>query len=118
DQLADRDRLRGAFDTRFRALDESELPAGLDRFQQQAVDILRSDRVRKAFDVSAETEAVRESYGQTPFARGALTARRLIEAGARFVTVGLGGWDTHAGNFRTLRQQLLPELDRVLAALV
>jgi uncharacterized protein (DUF1501 family) len=42
----------------------------------------------------------------------------LIEAGARFVTVGLNGWDTHGGNFRTLRQQLLPELDGALAALV
>jgi hypothetical protein len=117
-QLADRDRLRGTFDTRFRSLDQADLPAGLDRFQQQAVDILRSDRVRKAFDTSGEPSAVRESYGPTPFGRCALTARRLIEAGARFVTVGLPGWDTHAGNFRTLRQQLLPQLDRVLAALV
>jgi hypothetical protein len=118
DQLAARDQLRGTFDTRFRSLDEADLPAGLDRFQQQAVDILRSDRVRKAFDTSAEPAAVRESYGTTPFGRCALTARRLVEAGARFVTVGLPGWDTHGGNFRTLSQQLLPQLDRVLAALV
>jgi uncharacterized protein (DUF1501 family) len=117
-QLADRDALRGAFDARFRSLDESDLPAGLDRFQQQAVDILRSDRVRQAFDVSKETDAARESYGRGGFAHSALTARRLIEAGVRFVTVGLTGWDTHAGNFRTLRQQLLPQLDRALAALV
>ena len=118
EQLADRDRLRATLDTRFRSLDDADLPAGLDRFQQQAVDILRSDRVRKAFDLSTEPEAVRGSYGRSGFGRGALTARRLVEAGARFVTVGLGGWDTHGGNFRILRQQLLPELDTVLAALI
>ncbi len=118
EQFADRTRLRGALDTKFRALNQADLPAALDGFQQQAVDILGSDRVRKAFDLSSEKEAVRERYGSTAFGRCALTARRLIEAGARCVTVGLNGWDTHGGNFRTLRQQLLPELDRVLAALV
>lgn len=118
EQLANRDRLRAEFDTKFRSLDEADLPAGLDRFQQQAVDILRSDRVRKAFDVSAEKAVVRDRYGVSPLGRCALTGRRLIEAGARFVTVGLGGWDTHGGNFRTLRQRLLPELDRVLNALL
>jgi hypothetical protein len=118
DQLADRDRLRGAFDTRFRTLDESDLPAGLDKFQQQAVDILRSDRVRRAFDLSGENAKTKESYGETPLARATLTARRLIDAGARFVTVGLNGWDTHGGNFRTLRQQLLPNVDRALGSLV
>jgi hypothetical protein len=118
EQLDDRDRLRASFDKKFRDLDADDVPAGLEQFQRQAVDILRSDRVRKAFDLSAEKEKVREDYGASPLGRCALTARRLIEAGARFVTVGLGGWDTHGGNFRTLRQQLLPELDRVLAALV
>src|SRR5262249_26460975 len=52
------------------------------------------------------------------FGAGALTARRLVEAGARFVTLGFGGWDTHAGNFRTLRTQLLPQLDQPLSALI
>lgn len=117
-QLADRDALRADLDGKFKSLDEADLPAGLDRFQQQAVDILRSDRVRKAFDVGSETAEVREKYGAGGFGANALAARRLVEAGARFVTVGLGGWDTHAGNFRTLSQQLLPQLDRVLAALV
>src|SRR5207249_130739 len=47
-----------------------------------------------------------------------LAARRPIEAGVRFVTIGLGGWDTHLGNFRTLRFQLLPQLDQALSALI
>jgi hypothetical protein len=117
-QLEGRDRLRARFDARFRALDEADVPASLDRFQQQALDILRSDRTRQAFDLERESASVRESYGQTPLGQGLLTARRLIEAGARFVTVGLGGWDTHGNNFGTLRNQLLPQVDRALAALV
>ncbi|HEV3118378.1 MAG TPA: DUF1501 domain-containing protein [Gemmataceae bacterium] len=118
DQLAARKKLRDRFDARFKALDEADLPASLDRFQQQALDILRSDKTRRAFDLAKETDARRESYGRTPFGQSVLTARRLIEAGARFVTVGLGGWDTHAANFRTLQNQLLPQLDRALSALI
>jgi hypothetical protein len=117
-QLESRERLRNEFDARFRALDDADVPASLDRFQQQALDILRSNRTRQAFDLEREPQAVRESYGQSPFGQSVLTARRLIEAGARFVTVGLGGWDTHGNNFRTLQTQLLPQLDRALAALV
>jgi hypothetical protein len=118
EQLADRKALRDRFDARFRDLDAADVPASLDRFQQQALDILRSDRTRQAFDLEREQPAVRESYGRFGFGRSVLAARRLIEAGARFVTVGLGGWDTHAGNFRTLRQQLLPQLDQALSALI
>jgi hypothetical protein len=117
-QLEDRRKLRDAFDARFKALDAAEVPASLDRFQQQAIDILRSDRTRKAFDLEKEKPALRDAFGRTPFGQSVLTARRLVEAGARFVTVGLGGWDTHGGNFRILQTQLLPQLDRALAALV
>jgi hypothetical protein len=116
--LADRTKLRDAFDARFRALDDAELPATLDRFQQQALDILRSERTRAAFDLDREPEPVRATYGRSAFGQGALAARRLIEAGVRFVTVSLGGWDTHAGNFGALRNGLLPQLDETLAALI
>jgi Protein of unknown function (DUF1501) len=118
DDLAQRDQLRNSFDASFRALDRAELPASLDRFHQQALDILRSDKTRKAFDLDQEASTVRDTYGRTPLGQGTLVARRLIEAGVRFVTVGLGGWDTHAGNFRTLRGFLLPQLDQALAALI
>jgi hypothetical protein len=116
-ELADRERLRGAFDARFKALDRVALPASLDRFHQQALDILRSDKTRKAFDREQEPPAVREAYGRSRLGQSALTARRLIEAGARFVTIGVGGWDTHANNFQALRT-LLPPVDAALAALV
>src|SRR5262249_31371995 len=84
---SNRARLRARFDARFKALDQSEVPASLDRFHQQALDILRSDRTRKAFDVMKEKAEVRERYGRLPFGQSVLAARRLVEAGVRFVTV-------------------------------
>jgi hypothetical protein len=117
-QLESRRRLQNRFDAQFRELDDADVPASPDRFQQQALDILRSDRTRRAFDVEQEPRTVRESYGQTPFGQSMLAARRLIEAGTRFVTVGLGGWDTHGNNFGTLRTQLLPQVDSALSTLI
>lgn len=118
DELADRDRLRNTFDAAFKALDQTEVPASLDKFHQQALDILRSDKTRQAFNLDKEPRKLRETYGPRPFGESALVARRLIEAGVRFVTIGLGGWDTHANNFQVLRGNLLPQLDAVLAALI
>ena len=117
-ELEDRDALRGRFDRGLRALDSSAVMQGLDRFHHQAAEVLHSDRVRAALDLSREPEALRDDYGRTVLGQGALAARRLIEAGARFVTLGFGGWDTHADNFRALRDRLLPSLDTALAALV
>ena len=118
DDLGRRDKLRDTFDAAFRELDRSDLPASLDKFHQQALDILRSDRTRKAFNLDQEPPPVRDRYGPAPLGQSALAARRLIEAGVRFVTIGLGGWDTHAANFRTLSGFLLPQLDQALAALI
>ncbi|MBO0698758.1 MAG: DUF1501 domain-containing protein, partial [Zavarzinella sp.] len=100
EELEKRDKLLKGFDKGLRELDEKgNIVEGLDAFHQQALDILRSDRTKKAFDLAKETNEVRESYGQTPFGQGCLAARKLIEAGVRFVTISTGGWDTHAQNF-------------------
>ena len=88
-ELEARDALRARFDRGLRALDSSEAMAGLDRFHRQAVEILHSDRVRAALDLTREPDALRDDYGRTPLGQGALAARRLIEAGARFVTPGV-----------------------------
>jgi hypothetical protein len=117
-QFESREALRDSFDGGLRALDSTEVMASLDRFHRQAAEILRSDRVRAALDLSREPEALRDDYGRSPLGQGALAARRLIEAGARFVTLGFGGWDTHNDNFRTLRTRLLPPLDRAVSALI
>jgi uncharacterized protein (DUF1501 family) len=119
EDLANRDKLMAEFDETFRAADRGgDLVDGMDAFHRQALEILRSDRTKKAFDLSREPDAARERYGANPFGQGALVARRLVEAGVRFVTLSLGGWDTHAKNFEALSQRLLPQLDQTLSALV
>ncbi len=119
DQLENREKLLAGFDRGFEALDKSaDLADGLDAFHKQALDILRSDRTKQAFNVNEEKNEVRQRYGTTPFGQGALAARRLVEAGVRFVTISLGGWDTHNGNFNSLKTRLLPQLDQVLSALI
>jgi hypothetical protein len=119
EELANRDQLLKSFDDHFKALDKSaDLADGLDAFHKQALDILRSDKTQKAFDLNQESQALRDRYGATPFGQAVLTARRLVEAGVRFVTVSLGGWDTHGKNFEALSKRLLPQLDQTLSALV
>jgi hypothetical protein len=116
ERLGERRQLLSAFDHLRRDIETSAGTfAGMDRFTAQALEIVSSPRVRDAFDVSREPEAVRQSYG--PLTRF-LQARRLVEAGVSVVTVlAPGYWDTHGNNFGTLRQ-LLPVLDRGIFALV
>lgn len=117
-QLRQRHRLRNAFDRSFTEVRRRvDVVPTLSEFQQQAFDILASNRIGRAFDTSSEPDSLRTLYGESQAGRSALIARRLIEAGARFVTVSIGGWDTHSDNFATLRQQL-PPLDRALAGLI
>jgi Protein of unknown function (DUF1501) len=78
---------------------------------------MMSSEQLKAFDVSKESAAVRKSYGDTPFGRGCLAARRLIEVGVRCVEVTLSGWDTHANNHELVKKQLTI-LDPAFAALL
>jgi hypothetical protein len=118
-ELEDREKLRSGFESGFRALDKSaDTVDGFDAFHKQALEILRGDRTKKAFDLDSEKESVRTAYGATAFGQGALAARRLVEAGVRFVTITLGGWDTHSQNFQNLKTRLLPTLDTTLSALI
>jgi hypothetical protein len=119
DELANRDRLMQGFDRTFRAVDRSaDLVDGLDTFHKQALEILRSDKTKKAFNLAEVEQTLRARSGPPPFGQGALAARRLVEAGVRFVTITLGGWDTHGRNFDALSKRLLPPLDQALSALV
>ena len=119
EELENRNALLEGFDKGLQALDKStDLIDGLDTFHQQALEILRSDKTKKAFDLAQEPAALRARFGQTPFGQGTLAARRLVEAGVRFVTISLGGWDTHSRNFETLSKRLLPQLDQTLSALI
>jgi uncharacterized protein (DUF1501 family) len=119
EDLEKRDSLLRKFDTGLAGLDSSnDLVDGLDTFHQQALEILKSDKTRKALDIAGEKPAVREMYGATPFGHGALAARRLVEAGVRFSTVSLGGWDTHSQTFNAHKTRLAPTTDAVVSALI
>jgi hypothetical protein len=119
EDLDNRNRLLQGFDRSFEAVDRNaDLVDGLDAFHRQALEILRSDRTRNAFNLNQENDTLRQRYGTTPFGQGVLAARRLVEAGVRFVTISLGGWDTHSQNFNALRTRLLPSLDQTLSALI
>jgi uncharacterized protein (DUF1501 family) len=89
-----------------------------DEFYEKAHGIITSPAAKKAFDIAAEPEKVRERYGRTMLGQQCLLARRLVEAGVQFVTVTDGGWDTHTNNFKSLKDRLLPRVDRGLSALI
>jgi len=113
-----RQNLLGDLDKAFSGVESSsQLLEGLDRFGQQAYAMITSQRAREAFDVSKESAAYAKPFGQDAFGMSCLLATRLVEAGVRFCTVSLGGWDTHANNFPRLKDALLPQLDTGLAAL-
>ena len=81
-----------------------------------ALKMMSSEQL-KAFDVMKEPLALRRAYGETPFGRGCLAARRLIEVGVRCVEVTLEGWDTHANNHATVHK-LLTTLDPAFSTLI
>jgi hypothetical protein len=119
EDLEKRDALLRKFDSGFEGVDKSnDIVDGLDTFHKQALEILKSDKTRKALDLAAEKQPTRELYGNTPFGQGALAARRLIEAGVRFATVSFGGWDTHGQTFNAHKTRLAPNTDTVLSALI
>ena len=116
----------GEFDQFRRAVDTSEL-GGMDNYYRSAFDVLTSSKVARALDVSREDPRLRDRYGigsSKHLGDGApmwndqlLTARRLVEAGARVVTVAYGFWDTHGQNFSHLKQHL-PLFDQGISALI
>lgn len=113
-RLEDRRALLGEFDRLRRDADRSGAMQGMDAFAERAFEIITAPKTRDALDLKLEDPRVVERYGQaTQF----LTARRLVQAGVRCVTLAVGGWDTHANNFGHLRGQL-PMVDRAIEALV
>jgi uncharacterized protein (DUF1501 family) len=87
-------------------------------FQQKAFDLMTSAEAKKAFDIHSEPDRVRDEYGRHNLGQSLLMARRLVQAGVRCVAVDHSNWDTHDGNFVTLKKQLLPALDSALPALL
>ena len=109
-------------------LDRALAESALDSYQAKAFDLILSGRARDAFDLGAEDPKIRDRYGRHAFGQGALLSRRLIEAGTRFVqlnwpSVANGdptstAWDTHAANFKPLKELHCPKLDSALSTLL
>ena len=126
ERLQDRKQLLSAFD-QLRRKSERTAFEGMNAFQQQAFGVLTSSKLIDALDISNESAKTRERYGKgdpRPRADGApkmvenfLIARRLIEAGARCVSLNFSRWDWHGGNFRRAREDM-PMLDNAVSALV
>jgi hypothetical protein len=119
DRLSSRREMLAMFDRYHHSLD-SELPRfkEVDSYYEKAYSVVTSPRVKKAFQLDEEPAKLRDSYGRTMFGQSCLLGRRLVEAGVRYVTVGMPGWDTHTNNFRDLRDKLLPVLDMAYSTLL
>ncbi|MFN4260046.1 MAG: DUF1501 domain-containing protein [Gemmataceae bacterium] len=125
DRLDARRRLVEQFDAARRHLGDSPAGRGQDHYRRMAYSLIGSEKVRAALDIQREPRPLRESYGMTIFGQGALAARRLVEAGCRFVSVfwdeyGLAGsgWDTHWDHYPRMKDELLPGLDQAFAGLI
>ncbi|MCC6510748.1 MAG: DUF1501 domain-containing protein, partial [Pirellulaceae bacterium] len=93
----------------------------IDNLNQQAVTLLQSGRAAKAFDLAQESDKTREMYGRHSWGQSHLLARRLVEAGTRFVTTVNGPsitWDTHKDNFNAMKNRLVPPMEQAYAALL
>jgi Protein of unknown function (DUF1501) len=117
ERVARRRTLREAVDVLHSRVEVAAVKA-MDSYYEKAYALVTSPRAKRAFDLGLEPARVREVYGMTPFGQSCLLARRLIEAGVRFVTINSGGWDTHQDNFNSLRGSRLPELDLGYSALL
>lgn len=128
DRLGDRRQLLGGIDRIRRDIDASGKLDGLDAFTQQALGILTTSKLAEALDVSKEDPKILERYGKgfpQNYGDGAprnqeqfLIARRLVEAGARCVTLNFGRWDFHSQNFSEFKNTHGPQFDQGMAALV
>jgi hypothetical protein len=130
ERLSDRRSLLEDLDGLRREIDRSGEVDAMDRYGQQAVELLVGRRAQAAFDLSEEPQGVRDRYGEHLWCQQALLARRLVEAGVAFVTIDLsyhpasGTWDNHGDNVppyggisKGLRP-LLPIFDRLITTLV
>ncbi|MFN0196684.1 MAG: DUF1501 domain-containing protein, partial [Planctomycetaceae bacterium] len=129
ERLKSRIDLLSHFDDRFRLRERGKGPLAYVNYQEKAFDILTTGKVREAFQIQKEPDAIRETYGRTEWGQSCLLARRLIEAGARLVHVNWARepgdsavdnpmWDTHAQNADRLEDALCPIFDITFPALI
>jgi hypothetical protein len=124
-RLEDRRSLLALLEAQTRRADRLASRGAMTAYQERAFNLLRSEQARQAFDLSQENDRLRERYGRTKLGQSLLLARRLVEAGVRFVNVNdkvtngqLANWDSHENNFGRLKDDLLPPADQAFAALI
>ncbi len=121
DQLADRVTLLEAINSQQKWLAQAAETQKLTDQQRQAVNVLTSGKVAKAFEMDQEPAKTRDRYGRHPFGQSCLLARRLIEAGVPVVQANMGhvqNWDNHSQLFQRMKNDLLPPLDTAVSALL
>ena len=132
ERLANRREVLKLIDRQSELMEFSAIARGIEDTYAKAISMLTSPRVKQAFDLSSEPDAVRNKYGRTTYGQSCLLARRLVEAGVRFVNVyfaatiggqdSTGGWDTHGFNgkpmYPILKDYLLPITNQTLPALL
>ena len=127
DRLHRRQSLMEQLDRTRRSLDAPSWAASLDTLRSQAINLLTSQGIAEAFDIRQEPDQLRDHYGRDLFGQSLLMGRRMVEAGARFVTVAwdmairgddTSSWDSHRSLTRVMKNHLLPGLDRSLPVLL
>ena len=131
ERLLHRRSIQKIIDQQSSLLEHSAQARGMDAYYEKALAMLDSPKLREAFNLSKESDAVRDSYGRTTYGQSCLLARRLVEAGTKFVTAyfssNIGGdvgsgWDTHGNNdkkmFPVLEKYHLPMTDETLPTLL
>ncbi|MBI1785487.1 DUF1501 domain-containing protein, partial [Candidatus Sumerlaeota bacterium] len=109
--------LLSAVDEHFKSMEKSDALTAMDSFYDRAYSLISSQAAREAFNIKAEPAEIRNKYGRSYFGQRLLMARRLVEAGARFVTVIEGGWDYHVAIRDNMRSHV-PPIDQGYAALI
>lgn len=120
DRMRGRQNLLRSVDQAARCFEDGAI-RDLDAAQAKAFSLVTSDAVRKAFDLTQEPDTVRDRYGRHTWGQSHLLARRLVEAGCKFVTTVNGQsivWDTHKDNFNGLKNRLVPPMEKAFVTLL
>ena len=116
-RFAKRRNMRSIVDSHFSSLEKADVLDGMDSFYQRAYSMISSPEARAAFDINKEPGKLRDAYGRNSAGQRMLLARRLVEAGVRYVTLTYGSWDMHDGIQRRVESQV-PNFDRAYARLI
>ena len=116
-RFAKRRRILDVVNDHFAAREKSDSLDAVDSFYQRAYAMISSKKAREAFDLSKEDAKTRDEYGRNTAGARLLLARRMIEAGVRFVTTTYGGWDMH-GNIEGGIKSQVPPFDQAFATLI